>query len=87
MQYNKRDLPDVWSDEELAEIIKTSREPVYEAVATRGEGVQETLMGLFARVWGRLEREHRLGENLGTTAKEVNLQLRSLFSASGNKTF
>ena len=55
-------------------------------MATKGEGVQETLMGLFARVWGRLEREHRLGENLGTTAKEVNLQLRSLFSASGNKT-
>jgi hypothetical protein len=79
IQYNKRDLPDAWTKEELAKISEASREPVYEAVAIQGEGVGETLFGLFARVWAHLEKEHRLGENLGTTARDVNLQLRSLF--------
>jgi len=58
IQFNKRDLPAVRSDEELADLAKHGREPVYKAVATRGEGVLETFLGLLAMTWSRLDAEH-----------------------------
>lgn len=68
IQFNKMDLPDVRSDEELAAIEQKGREPVFRSVAVRGEGVVETLRGLLQLTWRTLEKEfslesrHRLGE-------------------------
>lgn len=64
IQFNKRDLPDIRSDEELAELAARGSEPVYLAVATRGEGVIETLMGLLHLTWQRLDRTHQLSHKL-----------------------
>ena len=47
IQFNKRDLPDVRSDAELEEVRSRGREPMFKAVAIRGEGVVETLHGLL----------------------------------------
>ncbi|MBI2388904.1 MAG: GTPase domain-containing protein [Deltaproteobacteria bacterium] len=58
IQFNKRDLPIIRADDEIAELAKHGREPVYKAVATRGEGVLETFLGLLALTWRRLDDEH-----------------------------
>ncbi len=43
VQYNKRDLPNVVSMEELHKELNPTNVPEYEACATTGEGVFETL--------------------------------------------
>lgn len=43
IQYNKRDLPDVMSVEELKRELNPTNVPEFEACATTGEGVFETL--------------------------------------------
>ena len=43
VQYNKRDLPNVTSLEELRKLLNPNNVPEYEACATTGEGVFETL--------------------------------------------
>ncbi len=43
IQYNKRDLPNAMSVERLNETINRFNAPFYEAIATTGVGVQETL--------------------------------------------
>jgi signal recognition particle receptor subunit beta len=43
IQYNKRDLPNVNSVEELRELLNPDRVPDFEACAQTGEGVFETL--------------------------------------------
>ncbi len=43
IQYNKRDLPEVMSIEELRRELNTTNVPEFEACATTGEGVFETL--------------------------------------------
>ena len=65
IQFNKRDLADIRTDEELEMIAKRSREPIYKAVATRGYGVMQTLTGLIRETWTKLESEHGLEEKFG----------------------
>lgn len=65
IQFNKRDLQDIRSDEEIASLASQGREPVYLAVATRGEGVVESFMGLLHLTWSSLEAEHSIGKKFG----------------------
>ena len=65
IQFNKRDMDHIRTDEELEVIAQRSREPIYKAVATRGYGVMQTLRGLIRETWGRLEEEHQLEEKFG----------------------
>lgn len=58
IQFNKRDLPNIRSDDEIAQLAEHGREPVYKAIATRGEGVLETFLGLLMLTWVRLDQEH-----------------------------
>jgi len=58
-QYNKRDLPDVSSVDELNAALNPRREPVLEAVALHGEGVIETLGTLMARTMADLTVKYR----------------------------
>lgn len=64
IQFNKRDLPDIRSDEELRDLAARGEEPVYLAIATRGVGVVETLLGLLHLTWGTLDRTHNLSQKL-----------------------
>jgi len=50
LQYNKRDLQDVLSIEELDELLNEFNAPFFEAVATTGVGVEETLQGVVKLV-------------------------------------
>lgn len=64
IQFNKQDLPNVRSDEEIAELARKSREPVYKASAIRGEGVLETLEGILRLAWRSLNNRFGLEEKL-----------------------
>jgi signal recognition particle receptor subunit beta len=50
VQYNKRDLPNVVSVEELKEALNERSVPDYEACATTGEGVFETLKAIAKEI-------------------------------------
>jgi hypothetical protein len=50
LQLNKRDLPNVMPAEKLQKFLRVKGEPVYEAVATQGVGVLETLKAITRQV-------------------------------------
>ena len=54
MQYNKRDLPDVSEIETLEKELNARKVPSYEAVATTGEGVYETMEGVAQIVFKKI---------------------------------
>ena len=62
IQFNKRDLPNTRTDQELAVLASKGREPVFTAVATQGLGALETLIGLLHLTWRSLDAAHGLGE-------------------------
>ncbi len=70
IQFNKRDLPDVRSDEEIAKLASQGREPVYLAVALNGGGVVESFMGLLYLTWSSLEATHELSKKFNFDAKQ-----------------
>jgi signal recognition particle receptor subunit beta len=65
IQFNKRDMPNVRSDEEIAKLAAGGREPVYLAVATQGRGVVESFIGLLWMTWEALEESHSLSKKFG----------------------
>jgi mutual gliding-motility protein MglA len=68
IQFNKRDLPAVRSDAELAELARRGKEPVFPAVATSGRGVLETFMGLLHLTYASLDQQHKLMDKFGLSA-------------------
>jgi signal recognition particle receptor subunit beta len=56
VQYNKRDLPSVVPLEELSEVLNPTRVPEFEAVATTGVGVFDTLKALAKQVLTELRK-------------------------------
>jgi len=56
LQLNKRDLPNVASVEEMRRLLIKKTEPTYEAVASKGVGVFETLKGVAKLVLSELTK-------------------------------
>ena len=56
LQLNKRDLPNVIPMEDLAYELRKKDEPVFEAVATSGEGVFDTLKAVAKQVLTELRK-------------------------------
>lgn len=59
MQYNKRDLPNAAPVAQLQELLNPRRIPEYEAVATTGQGVFDTLKAVAKLVLTELRRGGR----------------------------
>jgi signal recognition particle receptor subunit beta len=76
IQFNKRDMPEIRTDSEIDDLARKGKEPVYKAVALRGQGVLETLVGLLEIAWKRIETEHHLSEKLGLREDVVIDELR-----------
>ncbi len=70
IQFNKLDLPNVISGEEIEEYARAGREPIFKAVAIRGLGVVETLRGCLELLWQRLEAEHEFQRKFGIQRDE-----------------
>jgi signal recognition particle receptor subunit beta len=77
IQFNKRDLDDIRTDDELAALAKQSRETIYKAIATRGYGVMQTLTGLIRETWSKLEEEHRLEEKFDISPLRLMNEIES----------
>jgi len=56
IQYNKRDMPNVSPVEELRQMLNTRNVPDFNAIATTGEGVFETLKSVAKLVLTELKR-------------------------------
>jgi signal recognition particle receptor subunit beta len=84
IQFNKRDLPNVRSDEEIAELAAQGREPVYLAVATRGLGVVESFLGLLHLTWSALEAEHDLSRKFGCDVEALLGQVAAKLGHKGS---
>jgi signal recognition particle receptor subunit beta len=82
IQFNKRDMPKVRSDDELRRIAARGKEPVYPAIAVRGEGVIETFLGLAAATWESLERRIGLGSKHGIPKDELLTSLAQQLGTS-----
>jgi signal recognition particle receptor subunit beta len=70
LQFNKRDLKDIVPVEELDDDLNVYRVPIFEAVATAGIGVQETLEGIVKLVMRNL-RERYEGATTGARTPGV----------------
>ncbi|HEX6041113.1 GTP-binding protein, partial [Longimicrobium sp.] len=66
LQYNKRDLPDVLSVEEMDDLLNYRDLPRFEAQALGGIGVFDTLKGISELVLRRLSQ--RFGRGVEATA-------------------
>jgi len=56
LQLNKRDLPDITPVGDMVQSLRFKGEPFFEAVATDGDGVFETLKACAKQVLGKLSR-------------------------------
>lgn len=84
IQFNKRDLPDIRNDEELAELASRGREPVYAAVAKQGRGVIETFLAILHMTWENLDVSHDLSRKLGVRGDELLAQAARQMGAEGS---
>jgi mutual gliding-motility protein MglA len=85
IQFNKRDMPDVRTDAEIDTLAVKGREPVFKAVALRGQGVLETLVGLIDITWGKLEAEHRFSEKFGVESATLLDEIRGKLGIGGGQ--
>ena len=74
MQFNKRDLPHLASVEEMNTLVNRHNAPFYEAVATTGIGVEDTLKAITKLVLNHLATKYNLvapAASRGTSAGEA----------------
>lgn len=82
IQFNKRDLPGVRSDDELDQLAQRGRQPMFRASAIQGEGVGETFLGLVRHTWAHLEARLQLEQRYGLSGEQLIGQLEEqLFDA------
>ncbi len=84
IQFNKRDLPNIRSDNELDTLAAKGREPVYKAVATRGDGVLDTFFGLLDLTWKRLNSWHDLEGKFSVDGAQVIASLKRQMSVDSD---
>lgn len=65
VQWNKKDLGDSSTSEAIGKMRSEGRQPVYEAVAVRGEGVLETFLGLVSLTFAKIDKVYQLSDKLG----------------------
>jgi mutual gliding-motility protein MglA len=83
IQYNKRDLPNIRSEEDITRMAALGRERTYLATATHGNGVMETFMGLIEAAWEHLEQQHSLQQRFGLDTTVVMRDLGQRFGQTG----
>jgi signal recognition particle receptor subunit beta len=76
IQFNKRDLEGIRSDEEIEEIRQKGKEPIFKAVAIQNKGVLETLYALLRMTFKNLNLRHDFEKKFGLSEKEF---LRGIF--------
>jgi len=80
IQFNKRDLENIRIDEEIDRLAAVGQEPVYKAVATRGDGIIETFAGLLKLTWNAIEKRNKIRERFNIDPNEVYYHFKNIFS-------
>jgi len=70
IQFNKRDLPDTQTDEELERARSRGKEPLISAIAIQGIGVLETLFALLQAAYRNLDARSNISRNLNIDEEE-----------------
>lgn len=83
IQFNKRDLPGIRSDDDVRRIAAKGDEPVFSAIAIEGIGVAETFLGIAASTWQKLERRYELARRFGVGEDEFMAHLVALLQPGG----
>ena len=83
IQYNKMDLPDAKTIDEVEETRQKGREPVVGAVAIRGIGVLETLHAVLQSAYRKMDERSGLARNIGLTESEFLRQVFSQVNTTG----
>jgi len=68
VQFNKRDLPDIKPLEEIR--AAWGDVPTFPSVATRGEGVVETIRELLRLTYRQLDSKHQFAEKFGVSEED-----------------
>jgi len=76
VQWNKKDLGDPSTDEAIEKMRRENKQPVYEAVAVRGEGVLETFLGLVDMTYDQIDKHYMLSEKLGLDRRQFMEEVR-----------
>jgi signal recognition particle receptor subunit beta len=85
IQFNKRDLPDTKTDEELEETRVRGKEPVIGAVAIRGEGVLETMFAVIQLAYRKMDEQAGLARNLGLSESGFLAQVFGRIDTAGTQ--
>jgi mutual gliding-motility protein MglA len=76
VQWNKKDLGDDSTVEAIDKMRKEGKQPVYEAIAVRGEGVLETFLGLVDMTYDQIDKHYLLSEKLGLDRRRFMEEVR-----------
>jgi len=85
IQFNKRDLPDTKSDDEIEDTRQRGKEPVVGAVAIRCEGVLETLHSVLQLAYRQLDTRSQLSKYIGLDETTFLGQIFSRIDLRGTK--
>jgi signal recognition particle receptor subunit beta len=80
IQFNKRDLGNIRSDEEIDRLAAVGQEPVFKAVAVQGSGVIETFSGLLNLTWTTIEKKNQICRRFDIDPREVLGHFEAIFS-------
>ena len=83
IQFNKQDLPDAKTAQEIEDTKKKGKEMVIGAVAIRGIGVLETLHTVLQQAWRALDARASLQKNIGLSEKEFLTQVFTNIDTAG----
>ncbi len=87
LQFNKRDLRDLLSTEDLNESLNVFSTPIFEAIATEGIGVQESLEGIVKLVMRNLREKYEPVANASSPRglKPMQASTRGAFQTPASK--
>lgn len=81
IQFNKRDLKAIVTDEEISSTWEKTGIPIFKASALKGWGVMETFRALLERTYDYTDAEYGLHENYEVTKKQFIENILQLDSA------
>lgn len=79
IQYNKRDLPNIRSDEDINKLASMGKEPVFKAIATNGIGVIDTFIKLVEITLKDIDKKHQIVNKFRLNIDDILKQLLLYF--------
>ena len=79
VQWNKKDLGDAMTADAVAKMRAENKEPVFEAIAVRGEGVVETFLALVDLTFEQIDKQYLVSSKLGVDRDGFLEEVRRCF--------